>query len=92
MVGDIVVVKDDHLPMNEWKLAPVQQTLPSDDGFVRKVILVFWNMTSSQPEKKDTRSSAFRNTYSQIGLILPQDRQFPVKEPSESDAKCLEIH
>ena len=37
--GDIVVIKDDHLPRNEWKLARLEPTLPSDDGFVRKVIL-----------------------------------------------------
>ena len=35
----IIVVKDDHLPRNEWKLACVEQTLPTDDGFIWKVIL-----------------------------------------------------
>ena len=39
VIGDIVVVTDDRLPRNEWKLAPVEQTLPSDDGFIQKVVI-----------------------------------------------------
>jgi hypothetical protein len=36
--GDIVVVNDEDLPRNQWKLARVAETFPSDDGLVRKVV------------------------------------------------------
>ena len=38
-VGDIVIIKDDNLPRNRWKLALVEETYPDDDGLVRKVRL-----------------------------------------------------
>ena len=34
---DIVIVMDENLPRNRWKLARVQEAFPSDDGLVRKV-------------------------------------------------------
>ena len=36
-VGDIVIVKDDNIPRNEWKLARVVEAREEDDGLVRKV-------------------------------------------------------
>ena len=38
-VGDIVIMKDNNLPRNRWKLALVEETYPDDDGLVRKVRL-----------------------------------------------------
>ena len=39
-MDDVVIIKDDNLPRNQWRLARVVQTYPSDDGLVRKVKLV----------------------------------------------------
>lgn len=36
-VDDIVVVMDDNLPRNCWRIARVQETYPDADGLVRKV-------------------------------------------------------
>ena len=38
-VNDIVLVKDENMPRNQWPLARVTKTFPSDDGFVRTVQL-----------------------------------------------------
>ena len=38
-VNDIVIVKDPNLPRNQWKLARVSETMPGEDGHVRKVSL-----------------------------------------------------
>ncbi|KAJ8371926.1 hypothetical protein AAFF_G00298780 [Aldrovandia affinis] len=38
-VGDVVIVKEDNVPRNEWKLARVVETSEDDDGLVRKVKL-----------------------------------------------------
>ena len=39
-VGDVVIVKDGNAPRNRWPLARVVETLPSEDGRVRKVKLL----------------------------------------------------
>lgn len=83
MVGDIVVVKDDHLPRNEWKLAQVQQTLPSDDGFVRKVILAVGTRLLDNHGRRTHEVQRLERPVHKLVLILPQDREFPVEEPSE---------
>ena len=36
-VGDIVILKDDSVPRNCWKLARVETTYPDADGYVQKV-------------------------------------------------------
>ncbi|XP_076869830.1 uncharacterized protein LOC143521148 [Brachyhypopomus gauderio] len=39
-VGDIVILQDDNVPRNEWKLARVVEVHPSADGLVRKLKLL----------------------------------------------------
>lgn len=39
MVNDIVLLKDEKLPRNQWPLARVTKVFPSDDGLVRRVQL-----------------------------------------------------
>ncbi|XP_046866598.1 uncharacterized protein LOC124460211 [Drosophila willistoni] len=39
-VGDLVVLKDDNLPFNEWRLGRIHQTHPGSDGNVRVVELL----------------------------------------------------
>ena len=38
-VGDVVIVKDDHLPRGQWKLAVVQETLKGRDGLTRAAVV-----------------------------------------------------
>lgn len=38
-VGDIVIVKEEELPRNEWKLARVLKVHENDDGLVRRVTI-----------------------------------------------------
>ncbi|KAI2646031.1 Glycine--tRNA ligase beta subunit [Labeo rohita] len=51
-VGDVVIVKEDNIPRNEWKLARVVETSKDDDGLVRKVKL---QMGQSNLGKKGER-------------------------------------
>jgi len=88
MVGDIVVLNDDHLPRNEWKLAQVQQTLPSDDGFDRKVILAVGTRLLDNHGRRTHEVQHLERPVHKLVLILPQDREFPIEEPPESDALC----
>ena len=48
-VDDVVIIKDDNLPRNQWQLAPVVQTYPCDDGLVRKVKLVVADSSLDRP-------------------------------------------
>ncbi len=51
-VGDVVIVKEDNVPRNEWRLARVVETIADDAGFVRKVKL---QMGQSKLGKKGER-------------------------------------
>ena len=80
------MVKDDHLPRNEWKLARVEQTLPSDDGFVRKVVLAMGTRLLDNHGRRTQDVQHLERPVHKLVLILPQDREFPVEEPAKSEA------
>ena len=41
-VGDIVIIKEEDVPRNEWKLAMVVKAHEEADGLVRKVTVQVW--------------------------------------------------
>ncbi|XP_023812859.1 uncharacterized protein LOC111947690 [Oryzias latipes] len=47
-VNDIVILQDDSTPRNEWKLARVLKTYPSEDGIVRKLTLLVSETTQNK--------------------------------------------
>lgn len=51
-IGDVVIVKEDNVHINEWRLARVVETSADDDGLVRKVRL---QMGQSKLGKNDER-------------------------------------
>ena len=85
-ISDIVVVKDDHLPRNEWKLVRVEQTLPSEDDFVRKVILAIGTRLLDNHGRRIHKIQRLERPVHKLVLILPQDQEFPVEEPAKSEA------
>ena len=38
-VNDVVIVKEDDMPRNQWRVCRVVEVLPDEDGLVRKVKL-----------------------------------------------------
>ena len=38
-MNDIVIVKEDDIPRNQWRVCRVVEVLPDEDGLVRKVRL-----------------------------------------------------
>ena len=38
-VGDLVIMKDGHIPRGQWPKALVEETLPDSDGVVRQVLV-----------------------------------------------------
>ncbi|XP_037113011.1 uncharacterized protein LOC119126082 isoform X2 [Syngnathus acus] len=57
-INDIVIIKDESTPRNEWKLAKVTQVYPSEDGHVRKIQLLI-----SDSELNDTGKRVNKQTY-----------------------------
>lgn len=39
-VGDVVLIKDENLPRNQWRLGRIDECYTDNDGHVRKVKLV----------------------------------------------------
>lgn len=51
--GDIVLIKEDNLPRNQWRTAMITQTLASKDNLIRKVRLT---LSTKQLSKEGKRS------------------------------------
>ncbi len=60
-IGDIVIDKEGDLSRNQWPLARVTKTYPSDDGFVRKVEIE----KATQDMDKNGRRKNSLNVYDQ---------------------------
>ena len=51
-VGDIVIIKNDNVPRNQWNLAKVIKVFPGKDGRVRKVKLATSDTELERPVQK----------------------------------------
>ena len=74
-VDDIVVVVDDNLPRNCWRLAHVEETYPDADGLVRKVCIKIADRNldeSCQPPGPLTRLS---RPVQKLVLLLPHEER-----------------
>lgn len=67
-VGDIVLIKDDNMPRNEWHLGRITETYPEEDLLVRKVKVVTRNGSLERPTHKL--------------VLLLETEEFPNGEPS----------
>lgn len=54
-INDVVIVQDDAVPRNEWKLAKVTQVYPDDDRCVRKLQLMISNAALDGQGKRLTK-------------------------------------
>jgi len=79
-VGDIVMVKDDNMPRNQWKIAKVQRTIPSADGLVRKVAVKVANRTVDHKGKWSVVLSELERPVHKL-VILKETEEVPVEEP-----------
>ena len=79
--GDIVMLKDENVPRNLWRLARVQDVFPSKDCLIRKVKLA---MAISSLDKQGRRIGGTRyleRPIHKLVLIMEADREFPDEEP-----------
>ncbi|XP_028413601.1 uncharacterized protein LOC114536441 [Dendronephthya gigantea] len=69
-VGDIVIDKDEDLPRNQWPLAKVTKTYPSDDGLVRKVEIQKATSNLDKNGKRKNDLSFFERPIHKLTMLL----------------------
>jgi hypothetical protein len=72
-IGDIVLVLDDNVPRNQWKVAKVTEVYPSFDGLVRKVKVQLGDPSLSASGKRSKSPSFLERTVQKLVLLLETD-------------------
>ncbi|PFX14897.1 hypothetical protein AWC38_SpisGene20907 [Stylophora pistillata] len=84
-VNDIVIVIDESLPRNRWKLARVHETFPNDDGLVRKVKMAIATECLDDSGRPTKPTAYLERPVQKVVLLLPCDRVadqgIPTEEP-----------
>lgn len=81
-VGDVVLIKDDNLPRNEWRLARVVGTSAGNDGHVRTAKVVIESQNLDSRGKRDGDLSALERPIHK--LVLPKEtEEVPTEEPMD---------
>lgn len=84
-VADVVLMKDENTPRNQWKLARVEEVFPSDDGLVRKVKLA---MATSRLDSQGRRLHEVQHLewpVQKLVLLQAQEQKRAIKRP-DADA------
>ena len=84
-VNDVVIVMDESLPRNRWKLARVHETFPNDDGLVRKVKMAIATESLDDSGRPTKPTVYLERPVQKVVLVLPSDQVadqgIPTKEP-----------
>ena len=79
--GDIVMLKDENVPRNLWRLARVRDVSPSKDCLVRKVKLAIANSSLDKQGLRIGGTQYLERPIHKLVLIMEADREFPDEEP-----------
>ena len=86
-VGDVVIVKDDNLPRNQWQLARMVHPYTSDDGLVRRVKVVVADPSLDEHGRRSKAPVFFERPVQKLVLLmarseaLMEDWGVPTEEP-----------
>lgn len=72
-VNDIVLLKDDLAPRNEWKLARITEVYPGLDDRVRKLKLLVSDTTFDKKGKPTTKSVLLERPIQKVVTLLEAD-------------------
>ena len=72
-VDDVVIVKDEGLPRNQWRLAHVVETYPSDDALVGKVTLLVADSSLDRCRKRSKPPMYLDRPVQKRILLIPCD-------------------
>ena len=84
-IDDVVILKDDNLPRNYWKMACVDRTYPDDDGLIRKVRITVATDFLDNKGRRTKPVVYFERPIQKLILLQPgdesEDRGIPIEEP-----------
>lgn len=69
-VNDIVIVKDDNLPRNQWQLGRVIETVQSSDGLVRRVKVQVGERKPHKKQDPPSKPSVIERPIKKLVLLL----------------------
>ena len=72
---DVVIVQDDNLPRNSWRLARVSSINKSEDGHVRTVQVVLGDATLSHEGRRTAPVKCLDRPVHKLILLLPSDAE-----------------
>lgn len=72
-MGDIVMMRDDDLPRNEWRLARVAETTVDRDGLVRRVKLCLGDRKLGKKGERLTKPPVLERPVQKLVLLLESD-------------------
>ena len=71
-MGDIVRLKDEDLVCAHWKLAKVDETMPSKDGLVRKVQLLLADSNLTSLDKRVSKPITLERPIHKVATRAPE--------------------
>ena len=74
---DVVLVKDENLPRNQWQLARVVRTYPSDDGLVRKVKILLADSSIDDSGRRSKSPVMLERHVQKLVLLVPSFEDRP---------------
>ena len=69
-VNDVVIVKEDDVPRNQWRVCRVVEALPDEDGLVRKVKLEVGNRNLASNGKRSRPLSTLERPIHKLVLLM----------------------
>ena len=72
-INDIVIVKEEGLPRNQWKLAKVIQVFPGEDDLVRKVKVQCGSRNISKAGKRSEKLIEYDRPIHKLVLLMKAD-------------------
>lgn len=88
-IGDIVLLREDNVPRNSWRMARIEDVYTDEDGLVRKVKLVVGDSSLNVKGERVRAKTVLERPIQKLVLLLKcDDDQVKDKDsPTESLAK-----
>ena len=72
-VNDLVIIKEDTLPRNQWHLGRVVETTEESDGLVRRVKVLVGERTSTRKQDQPSKPSIIERPIQKLVLLLESE-------------------
>lgn len=79
--GDVVLIKDENLPRNQWRLGRIHECYTDNDGHVRKVKLVIASSSLDKYGKRQDPVTYLERPIHKL-VLLHETEEFPTEEPN----------